>query len=116
MQNAVAICHLAFEDAGTLEPVLKERGIDLRYLQAGVDDLSPAKDADLVLVLGGPIGIYEFERYPFLIDELAIVEAVVEDLALTVHPHPTFSEALMEAAEDYYGHAIHLARRSEGKR
>ncbi len=78
MQNAVAICHVAFEDAGTLEPVLKERGIDLRYLQAGVDDLSPAKDADLVLVLGGPIGIYEFERYPFLKDELAIVEAVVK--------------------------------------
>ena len=78
MQNAVAICHLAFEDAGTLEPVLKERGIALRYLQAGVDDLSPAKDADLVLVLGGPIGIYEFERYPFLKDELAIVEAVVK--------------------------------------
>ena len=78
MQNAVAICHVAFEDAGTLEPVLKERGIALRYLQAGVDDLSPAKDADLVLVLGGPIGIYEFERYPFLKDELAIVEAVVK--------------------------------------
>ncbi len=78
MQNAVAICHVAFEDAGTLGPVLKERGIALNYLQAGVDDLSPAKDADLVLVLGGPIGIYEFDRYPFLKDELAIVEAVVK--------------------------------------
>ncbi|MBQ0817227.1 MAG: glutamine amidotransferase [Methyloceanibacter sp.] len=78
MQSAVAICHVAFEDAGTLEPVFKERGIALRYLQAGVDDLLPVKDADLVLVLGGPIGIYEFERYPFLKDELAIVEAVVK--------------------------------------
>ena len=78
MQSAVAICHVAFEDAGTLEPVFKERGIALRYLQAGVDDLLPVKDADLVLVLGGPIGIYECERYPFLKDELAIVEAVVK--------------------------------------
>ena len=78
MQNAVAISHVAFEDAGTLGPVLEERGIGLTYLQAGVDDLSPAKDADLVLVLGGPIGIYEFDRYPFLKDELAIVEAVVK--------------------------------------
>lgn len=78
MQSAVAICHVAFEDAGTLEPVFKERGIALRYLQAGVDDLLPVKDADLVLVLGGPIGIYEYERYPFLKDELAIVEAVVK--------------------------------------
>ena len=69
---------MAFEGAGTLEPVFKERGIALRYLQAGVDDLLPVKDADLVLVLGGPIGIYEFERYPFLKDELAIVEEVVK--------------------------------------
>jgi len=36
--------------------------------------------------------------------------AQVEDLALTVHTHPTFSEALMEAAEDFLGHAIHVAR------
>lgn len=37
--------------------------------------------------------------------------AQVEDLALTVHAHPTFSEAMMEAAEDFLGHAIHVARR-----
>lgn len=78
MQNAVAIYHVAFEDAGTLGPVLDERGIGLTYLQAGVDDLSLALDADLVLVLGGPIGIYEIERYPFLKDELVVVEKVVK--------------------------------------
>jgi GMP synthase (glutamine-hydrolysing) len=78
MKNAIAIRHVAFEDAGTLEPILNERGIDLRYLEAGIDDLSPAKDADLLLVLGGPIGIYEVERYPFLKHELATIEAAVK--------------------------------------
>ena len=78
MKNAIAIRHVAFEDAGTLEPVLKDRGIDLGYLDAGVDDLSPAKDADLLLVLGGPIGIYEVDRYPFLKHELSTVEAAVK--------------------------------------
>ena len=33
--------------------------------------------------------------------------ATVRDLAETVHPHPTLSETLMEAAELYYGHATH---------
>jgi dihydrolipoamide dehydrogenase len=33
--------------------------------------------------------------------------ATVKDLALTVHPHPTLSETLMEAAEAFYGHATH---------
>lgn len=78
MKNAVAIYHVAFEDAGTLEPVLDERGIGLTYLQAGRDDLSPALDADLLIVLGGPIGIYEIDRYPFLKDELATIEKAVK--------------------------------------
>ncbi|MEZ5431701.1 MAG: hypothetical protein R3F31_11105 [Verrucomicrobiales bacterium] len=33
--------------------------------------------------------------------------ATAKDLALIVHPHPTLSETLMEAAEVYYGHATH---------
>src|SRR5882762_6701825 len=34
--------------------------------------------------------------------------ATAKDLALTVHPHPTLSETLMEAAEAFYGHATHI--------
>jgi dihydrolipoamide dehydrogenase len=33
--------------------------------------------------------------------------ATAEDIALTVHPHPTLSETLMECAETFYGHATH---------
>jgi dihydrolipoamide dehydrogenase len=34
--------------------------------------------------------------------------ASVEDVALTVHPHPTLPEPLLEAAEATLGHAIHI--------
>jgi dihydrolipoamide dehydrogenase len=30
------------------------------------------------------------------------------DIVKTVHPHPTMSEAIMEAAADAYGEVIHL--------
>jgi dihydrolipoamide dehydrogenase len=33
--------------------------------------------------------------------------ATAEDIALTVHPHPTLSETLMECAEAFYGFATH---------
>ncbi|MGH7951305.1 MAG: dihydrolipoyl dehydrogenase [Limisphaerales bacterium] len=33
--------------------------------------------------------------------------ATVEDIALSVHPHPTLSETLMECADAFYGHATH---------
>jgi len=65
------IQHLAFEDLGSFEPVLREHGMAITSLQAGVDDIAPAIDAaDLVIVLGGPIGVYEHEVYPFLTTEL----------------------------------------------
>jgi dihydrolipoamide dehydrogenase len=35
-------------------------------------------------------------------------EMTVEDLAHSVHPHPTLSEGLLEAAHAYLGHAIHI--------
>jgi dihydrolipoamide dehydrogenase len=37
--------------------------------------------------------------------------ATVEDLHLTVHPHPTLTEVLMEAAADADGVAVHIAKR-----
>jgi dihydrolipoamide dehydrogenase len=36
--------------------------------------------------------------------------ATAEDLALTIHPHPTLSETLMEAAEVFYGTATDIYR------
>jgi dihydrolipoamide dehydrogenase len=40
--------------------------------------------------------------------------ATAKDLALTVHPHPTLSETLMEAAEAFYGHSTHTMVRKKG--
>ena len=39
--------------------------------------------------------------------------ATAKDLALVVHPHPTMSETLMEAAEAFYGHATHTLVRKK---
>ncbi|MBI2208335.1 dihydrolipoyl dehydrogenase [Candidatus Woesearchaeota archaeon] len=36
------------------------------------------------------------------------MKATLDDLALTIHPHPTLSESLMEAAEATMGKAIHI--------
>jgi dihydrolipoamide dehydrogenase len=49
-----------------------------------------------------------------LISEAALaieMGAVAEDIALTIHPHPTLPESLKEAAEDVEGRAIHLPKK-----
>ena len=76
MKEVVAIRHVAFEHLGTLAPLLSGRGFRIRYLDAGVadlktfDPLSPA----LLVVLGGPIGACDEAQYPWLGDELRIIE------------------------------------------
>ena len=76
MKRALAIRHVAFEDLGLLAPLLAERGFTTRYAEAPTDDLA-AEDPlapDLVVVLGGPIGAYEEALYPFVRDELRLLE------------------------------------------
>ncbi len=36
--------------------------------------------------------------------------ALASDVALSIHPHPTLAETVMEAAEVYYGHSTHVYR------
>ncbi len=39
--------------------------------------------------------------------------ATVRDIALCIHPHPTLSETIMEAAEVFYGHSTHTFTRKK---
>jgi dihydrolipoamide dehydrogenase len=45
-----------------------------------------------------------------LVHEIAVAmkgEILVDDLVSTIHAHPTFSESVLEAAEDCFGIATH---------
>jgi GMP synthase (glutamine-hydrolysing) len=73
-KRAVAIRHVPFEDLGLLDDLLARRGYTVQYRDAGIDPLGDAASADLVVILGGPIGAYEDHLYPFLKDELTLAE------------------------------------------
>jgi GMP synthase (glutamine-hydrolysing) len=76
-KTCLAVRHVAFEDLGLLGPLVAARGYEIRYLDAGIEQLE-AKTLiapDLVVVLGGPIGVYEAETYPFITGEVAAVAA-----------------------------------------
>jgi GMP synthase (glutamine-hydrolysing) len=75
MKTCLVVRHVQFEDLGTLASILAQRGFEPRYEEVGVDefDAPQVEDADLLVVLGGPIGVYEEETYPFLRHELALI-------------------------------------------
>lgn len=75
-RSAVALRHLAFEDLGLLGPILEAEGWSISIVDAPTADLSDPRltDADLLIALGGPIGIYEIDAYPFLSPEIRLLE------------------------------------------
>jgi GMP synthase (glutamine-hydrolysing) len=75
-RSAVALRHVAFEDLGLLSAVLDREGWDVSFCDAAIDDVThrSIEDADLLIVLGGPIGVYEADAYPFLTRELGLLE------------------------------------------
>ena len=76
MKTALVLQHLEFENAGLIGNVLGKRGYELKKLDATCDDISafPVNKADIVVILGGPIGVYDGERYPFINQELKLIE------------------------------------------
>ncbi len=75
--TALAVRHLAFEDLGALAGVLEGAGYEVRYLDAGVAPLHADRflQADLVVVLGGPISANAGDRYPVVDQEIAALRA-----------------------------------------
>ncbi len=73
---ALAIRHVEFEDCGTLAEVLRGRGFQVRYADVArvdlraVDPLAP----DLLIGLGAPVGVYDVELYPWIAQELDLLE------------------------------------------
>lgn len=76
MRRAVAIRHVPFEDLDAFAEILEGKGFSISYRDAPVDDLTGPElaAAELLIVLGGPIGAYEEDVYPFLADEIRLVE------------------------------------------
>lgn len=109
MKRAIAIRHVPFEDLDSFAVPLAARGYTIAYREAPVDalDTPDLVDAELLIILGGPIGAYEDTTYPFLRAELRLVEtrlaqgrpvlgiclgAQVMARALGAHVHPGAKE------------------------
>jgi GMP synthase (glutamine-hydrolysing) len=75
--TAVAIRHVPHEGLGALAQPLAEAGFDVRYHDAWTSPdpaASGALDAGLLVVLGGPMGVPEADRYPFLRHEIDVLK------------------------------------------
>ncbi len=77
--------HVPFEPLGTLDPLLKEAGFRIRYVNFGREpDSRPNLEGYAALIiLGGPMNSDQIESYPNLLTEVEIIrEAVDRDMSV----------------------------------
>lgn len=105
---------------GLTEEQVKEKGIPYKTgkfsFRANGRSLVLGKASGFVKIIGSAkhnevLGVHIIGPYATeMIAECAVamrLEACVEDIANTIHAHPTVSESIMEAAESFLGGAIH---------
>lgn len=76
-KSVQVIRHVGFEDLGSLAVPLREAGYDIEYIDVAEHEpatLDPL-GADLLVVLGGPIGVYDRDAYPVVSAEIRLLQA-----------------------------------------
>ena len=106
---------------GLTEKQAREKGYDLKigkfpFSASGKASASGAKDGFIKLIFdakyGELLGAHMIgANVTEMIAEIVVarkLETTGHEMIKAVHPHPTMSEAIMEAAADAYGEVIHL--------
>jgi GMP synthase (glutamine-hydrolysing) len=76
-RHALVLSHVAFENLGSIEAPLREREFAIETVDVATArfPLRQAESCDLLVVLGGPIGVYDQQDFPFLTGEIACIGA-----------------------------------------
>jgi GMP synthase (glutamine-hydrolysing) len=79
MRDLIAIQHIGCETPGTIEDALRATGIGIRHVRVFDNDPVPAEmgEAAGLLVMGGPMSVYEEEWYPFLAEEIRLIQEAI---------------------------------------
>ncbi len=80
MRPLLAVQHNPVETLGTLGDALRAAGVPHEYVRTQEGEPVPDSAEDLIglVVLGGPMGVYETERYPHLEEEIRLIRDALE--------------------------------------
>lgn len=74
-RTALVLRHMHIAHLGNLEATLLNSGYKIRYLDVTTDNPESQPEPDLVVVLGGDMGVYEKLAHPFIDRELDYLRA-----------------------------------------
>ena len=79
MPRVVVIQHVLAEGLGRIAPLLEEGGLDIELVRPGSELADDAcREAAGLIVLGGPMAVYEAHHHRRLLDEMRLIEAALK--------------------------------------
>lgn len=80
--SVLIVKNITTEGPGTVEDFLKEESIPYRIMELYDGEISPSLEGfDTLIIMGGPMAVYEIQRYPHLIVGSRIIrEAINRDM------------------------------------
>jgi dihydrolipoamide dehydrogenase len=93
---------------GTFQFKASGRAMSLDSTDGFIKAIADADTKQLLGIIGVGRGVSELMGEATLALEMG---AFLEDVALTIHPHPSMSEALQEAVEAALGQAVHMVNK-----
>jgi GMP synthase (glutamine-hydrolysing) len=75
MSSIVVVQHVLAEGIGRIEPLLRDCGIDIDIVRPDAElDPTAVHKTSGVIILGGPMSVYDADRYPRLRVEMQLIE------------------------------------------
>lgn len=80
MRKLLVFQHVPYEILGTFNPLLKEAGFRIRYVNYGRDNqVRPNLDSyNGLVILGGPMNVDQIDQYPHLAVEIDLIQQAIE--------------------------------------
>lgn len=80
MREVLVLQHPITETPGTIVEVISQHGIGIHMVRSFISETVPTELGDRLglIVMGGPMNVYEHDRYNFLRNELYFIEHVLQ--------------------------------------
>ena len=80
MAKVMVLQHVAHEILGTINPLLRQLGIRIKYINFGRDPLqqTSVEGYDGLVILGGPMNVDQAERYPHIHHEIELIQSAMQ--------------------------------------
>ena len=76
MPNIAVLQHIECETLGMMENIFRKNDIDFSYTKTFNGDKIPHSLADFnaLIIMGGPMAVYESDKFPFILDEITLIK------------------------------------------